>query len=169
MASSATATNLSSVRPLDSARILYLGLQVARAGLVLCLLFIGLAKFTPEEAQGIQPLVSQSPFMSWMYSLWTVQAVSNIIGTTELITAALLVAGIWSSQASLLGALACVATFLTTLSFLFSTPGAIMWGHGFPALGGTGQFLVKDFVLLGAAVALAAEALRRLRPRASIL
>jgi uncharacterized membrane protein YkgB len=46
------------------------------------------------------------------------------------------------------------ATFVTTLSFLFSTPGALSPMH--PAHG----FLLKDVVLLGAGVALAAEALR---------
>ncbi len=148
---------------MDSARVLRVGLQTARVGLVLCLLFIGLAKFTPEEAQGIQPLVSHSPFMSWMYSLWSLQTVSNIIGITELVIAVLLFVGIWSSRASLAGSLGAVLTFLVTISFLFSTPGAIILGHGFPALGGTGQFLVKDVVLLGASVALLGEALERLR------
>jgi uncharacterized membrane protein YkgB len=43
--------------------------------------------------------------------------------------------------------------FLTTLSFLFSTPGWEPSLGGVPALSGAvGQFLVKDFVLLGAAL-----------------
>ena len=148
---------------LDSARILRIGLHIARAGLVLCLLFIGLAKFTPEEAQGIQPLVSHSPFMGWMYSVWSLQTVSNLIGTTELLIMVLLVAGIWWSWASLAGSLGAALTFLATISFLFSTPGAIVLGHGFPALGATGQFLIKDVVLLGASVVLMGEALERVR------
>ncbi len=150
----------------DPVRVLRVGLQIARSGLVLCLLFIGLAKFTPEEAQGIQPLVSHSPFMSWMYSLWSLQSVSNIIGITELVIAALLVVGIWSPSASLAGSLGAVLTFLATISFLFSTPGAIILVHAFPALGATGQFLVKDVVLLGASVTLLGEALERVRASA---
>ena len=162
MATSATAA-IPYTRRINAERIVGVGLQIARAGFIACLLFIGLAKFTPEEAKGIQPLVSNSPFMGWMYSLWSLQMVSNIIGVTELITAALLIAGIWSARASLIGGLAAISTFLITVSFLFPTPGAIMWVHGFPALGGTGQFLVKDIVLLGAAVAIVAEALQRIR------
>jgi len=50
-------------------------------------------------------------------------------------------------------------TFLLTTSFLFSTPGAIQWNHGLPALGDAGQFLIKDVVLLGASFWTAAEAL----------
>jgi len=53
-----------------------------------------------------------------------VQGVSNIIGVTELTTAAWLIAGVWSARASLLGGLACTATFLTTVSFLFYDSGS---------------------------------------------
>jgi len=31
------------------------------------------------EANGIKPFVENSPFMSWMYSVWSVQAASNVI------------------------------------------------------------------------------------------
>ncbi len=162
MATTATAA-IPSARRINAERVLHVGLQIARAGFVACFLFIGLAKFTPEEAKGIEPLVAHSPFMSWMYSLWSLQTVSNIIGVTELTTAALLIAGVWSARASLIGALACVAIFFTTVSFMFSTPGAIMWAHGFPALGGVGQFLVKDVVLLGASMALVVNGLQRMQ------
>jgi uncharacterized membrane protein YkgB len=43
-----------------------------------------------------------------------------------------------------------VATFVVTLSFLATAPGAWDAARGFPWLGGAGQFLVKDLVLLGA-------------------
>ena len=50
--------------------------------------------------------------------------------------------------------------FLTTLSFLFSTPGWEASLGGFPALSVVpGQFLLKDVVLLGAAVWSLGEAL----------
>jgi reactive chlorine resistance protein C len=160
MASSGT--TFARIRTRDSARLLHAGTQIARAGLVFCFLFIGLAKFTPEEARGIQPLVSHSPLMSWMYSLWSIQTVSDIIGSTELVIMALLVVGIWSARVSVAGAIGAVLIFLATICFLFSTPGAIVLGHGFPALSGTGQFLIKDVVLLGASVALVAEGLERL-------
>ena len=51
--------------------------------------------------------------------------------------------------------------FLTTLTFLFSTPGVIEPSLGFPALSALpGQFLIKDVVLLGAALWTTGEALR---------
>ncbi len=43
--------------------------------------------------------------------------------------------------------------FLTTLSFLFSTPGWELSLGGFPALSGdVEEFLIEDIVLLGAAL-----------------
>jgi uncharacterized membrane protein YkgB len=51
--------------------------------------------------------------------------------------------------------------FLTTLSFLVTTPGWEPSLGGFPALSAMpGQFLLKDVVLLGAALWSAGEAAR---------
>jgi reactive chlorine resistance protein C len=135
---------------------------IARYGLVLCFVFIGLAKFTPEEARGIQPLIAHSPFMSWMYSVRSVQRVSDIIGIVELVIGTLLIVGTWSTWSSLIGGLFSAITFLLTISFLFSTPGAIVTGRGFPALGAAGQFLIKDLVLLGASLNIAASSWRKI-------
>jgi uncharacterized membrane protein YkgB len=91
--------------------------------------------------------------------------VSNVIGTIELALAVMLVLGIWSARASFFAGVGCAITFLLTVSFIFSTPGAIVFAYGFPSLGGTGQFLVKDVVLLGASLSIADRALAVLRPR----
>ena len=61
--------------------------SVSRYGLVVVLLLIGVLKFTPGEAAGIQPLVAHSPLMSWMYGLLSIQGVSNVIGVIEIATA----------------------------------------------------------------------------------
>src|SRR5216683_1940233 len=65
----------------------------------------------------------------------------------------------FTPKASFVGSLGAVVTFLLTISFLFSTPGALQLGHGISILGDTGQFLIKDLVLLGASCWIAAEAL----------
>src|SRR5713226_1550 len=103
------------------------GVSVSRYGLVVVLLLIGVLKFTPAEAAGIQPLVAHSPLMSWMYGLLGVQGVSNVIGVIELATAALIALRPLSPKASFAGSVAAVVTFLLTVSFLFSTPGAVHW------------------------------------------
>jgi uncharacterized membrane protein YkgB len=134
------------------------GIVVSRYGLVVVFLLIGVLKFTPGEAAGIQPLVAHSPLMSWMYSLLSLQGASNVIGAIEIATAALMALRPLSPKASFVGSLAAVVTFLLTVSFLFSTPGAAEFKYGFPVLGDAGQFLIKDLVLLGASFTTAAEA-----------
>jgi len=141
------------------------GIGVSRYGLVTILLLIGGLKFTHAEAQGIEPLVSHSPFMSWMYSVLSVQAVSNLIGLIEIGVAFLMAFRPISPRTSFIGSLGAVITFLITLSFLVTTPGAFEAGYWYPRLGGTGQFLIKDLALLGASVWTAAEALTHLETK----
>ena len=89
------------------------------------------------------------------------KGVSNLIGTIEFATAALIALRPLSAKASFVGSLGAVVTFLLTVSFLFSTPGgAAQFKYGFPVLGDAGQFLIKDLVLLGASLWTAAEAFR---------
>ena len=138
-----------------------LGIRVLRYSLVGILLYFGLFKFTPTEARAIQPLVEHSPLMSWMYAVLGVDAVSRLIGATELAIAGLILARPWSPSLSAVGGLAASGMFLTTLSFLLTTPGMLQWVDGFPAPSAAAAFLLKDVFLLGAALATAGEALRR--------
>jgi len=140
-------------------RLERLGVPITRFGLSAVLLLIGILKFTPGEAAGIQPLVAHSPLMSWMYGVLSVQGVSNLVGTIEIVIAVLLALRPVSARASFVGSLGAIVTFLLTTSFLVSTPGAVQLVHGWPELGDAGQFLIKDVVLLGASFWTAAEAL----------
>lgn len=135
------------------------GVSISRFGLVVVFLLIGFLKFTTSEAAGIQPLVAHSPFLSWLYSVLSVQGVSNLIGAIEIAIAVLLALRPVSAKASFIGSLGSIVTFLLTTSFLFSTPGAVQLNHGLPVLGDAGQFLIKDVVLLGASFWTASEAL----------
>jgi reactive chlorine resistance protein C len=92
-----------------------------------------------------------------MYSLGSVDAVSRTIGTTELFIALLIALRPISAVASATGSLLAVLTFLTTLSFMLSTPG--VWEPAFPALSGLGALLIKDVGLLACAAVTAGEAL----------
>jgi len=135
-----------------------IGISVSRYSLVLILLWIGMQKFTAAEAEGIKPLISHSPFMSWMYAVLSVQGASNLIGCVEIVVALLLALRPLSAKASFVGSVGAVFTFLGTTSFLFSTPGVIDHNYAIPLLGAVGGFLIKDLVLLGAAVLTASEA-----------
>jgi len=123
-----------------------------RYGLVLVLGWIGAMKFTAYEAAGIKPLIETSPFMSWMYKVFSLQATSNVIGVAEISAAVLIAIRPLSAKLSAVGSVLSVLTFLATLTFLFSLPGWEKSLGGFPALSGSGGFLLKDVVLLGAAL-----------------
>ena len=129
------------------------GSLILRYGLVLVIAWIAAMKATEYEAKGIQPLIAHSPLLSWGYQIWTIRHFSMIIGASELIIATLIALCHWSPEACAIGSADAVLMFLTTLSFLFSTPGWEPSLGGFPALSGdVGEFLIKDVVLLGAAV-----------------
>ncbi len=131
---------------------------VARIALAATLGLIGFSKFTAAEAAGIMPLIAHSPLLSWLYSIGSVQAVSNIIGTSELVTVGLILLRPVSARAAAVGGLLAVLTFLTTLTFLLSTPGAFAF-HGLAVLSDTGAFLIKDLGLLTASLVVLGEAL----------
>lgn len=137
-----------------------LGAGIMRYGLVLVIVWIGGMKFTSYEANGIQPLVAQSPLMSWAYQIMSVQAFSSLLGVVEILTGVFLALRPFARKLAVLGGVMAVLTFLTTLTFLFSTPG---WeaSLGFPALSAMpGQFLLKDIVLLGVSCWCLGEALQ---------
>ena len=111
----------------------------------------GLAKFTPAEAQLIQPLMAHSPFFAWLYGVTSVQCASNLTGVVEIVLGILLALHRWWPRLAMLGGLGAVAEFIFTLSFLFTTPNLSMDAQG---------FLMKDLMLFGAAAWTAADSLR---------
>jgi uncharacterized membrane protein YkgB len=137
-----------------------LGITLLRYSLVLILVYFGTFKFTMAEAQAIQPLVAESPLMSWLYRVLDVQGVSRLIGLAELAIATLILVRPWSPLWSAIGSLAAAGMFLITLSFLLTTPDLWQWVEGFPAPTEGAAFLLKDVFLLGAAVCTAGEALQ---------
>jgi uncharacterized membrane protein YkgB len=143
------------------ARLESVGQHITRYAIVLVLVWIGAMKFTAYEAGAIEPLVAHSPLMSWLYAVFSVQATSNLIGVAEIAAGILIAVRPWSAIACVLGSLMAVATFVITLTFLFSTPGWEPSLGGFPALSvAPGQFILKDAVLLGASVWSLGEALK---------
>lgn len=141
-----------------------IGGNAARYGLVVVLGWIGALKFTSYEAHGIEPLVANSPLMSWLYDIFSVTAFSSILGVLELTTAALLAIKPWRPRLSAVGSVLAVGLFAATLSFLFTTPGVgEASAGGFPVLSSTGQFLIKDVALIGISLWTLADALSAAR------
>ena len=137
---------------------------VARYGLAIVLVWYGGLKFMNYEAQGIQPLVSESPFMSWLYEIFSVYTFSALLGVLEIAAAVLLVVKPWWPKVSIFGSLLAIGLFVATISFMLTTPGVFDASQGgFPALSLEGGFLMKDIALLGISVWTLADALRATR------
>ena len=85
---------------------------------------------------------------------------SSLLGVVEIAIGVLIaLRPVWPLGSAVGSGLA-VGMFLTTLSFLVTTPGWEPSLGGFPALSAMpGQFLLKDVVLLGVALFTAGEAL----------
>ena len=134
-----------------SSQVEAVGRELTRYGLVVVVGWIGLMKFTTYEAEGIRPFVANSPLMSWVYGLISLPGFSAMLGVVEVTIALLIAARPFSPRVSALGSALAVGMFLTTLSFLVTTPGVwVADAGGFPALSGApGQFLLKDLALLG--------------------
>jgi uncharacterized membrane protein YkgB len=134
-------------------RLLVAGGNIIRYGLVVVIVWIGALKFTASEATRIQPFIEHSPFMSWLNGVFSVRALSAVLGTIEIAAAVLIALRRWFPLPSAVGSAIATLLFIGTLSFLFTTPGVTdAAAGGFPALSSVGQFLLKDLVLLGASV-----------------
>ena len=130
------------------------GLWVLRYGLVFFLLTFGSFKFFAFEAEGIRPLVADSPILAWLYPILGVRGTSIVIGVFEVTTGLLIALRRWFPDVSGYGSLAASGIFVITLSFLFTTPGALS------PMSPINGFLLKDIMLFGAALFTCAEALR---------
>jgi uncharacterized membrane protein YkgB len=141
-------------------RLESIGQTIARYGLVVAVGWIGALKYTEYEDKGIEGLLVNSPFFSWADHLMGLRALCAVIGTAEILIAILLALRYAAPKASIVGGIGAIGMFLTTLSFIFTTPG-VLQPEGFPYLSGAiGEFLIKDLVLLGAAVWMTGDSLR---------
>src|SRR5262245_27518253 len=139
-----------------SSQVEAVGRALARYGLVVVVAWIGLMKFTAYEAEGIRPFVANSPLLSWVYGPLSVRGFSTVLGVVEVAVALLIAARPLLPRVSAFGSALAVGMFLTTLSFLVTTPGVTEPSlGGFPAFAhgagraGPGHFLIKDLALLG--------------------
>ena len=125
-----------------------------RYALVVVIAWIGALKFSTYEATAIQPLIAHSPIFSWVYHVVSVRAFAAGNGIFEIAAALLIAIRPLAPRLSALGSAAAVLLFVSTLSFLFTTPGVtVASAGGFPVLSVLpGQFLLKDLVLIGASL-----------------
>ncbi|MDB5309027.1 MAG: rclC [Gemmataceae bacterium] len=169
-----------------AARADRLGMTVTRLGLVVVLVWIGGLKAFRYEAEGIVPFVANSPAMNFFYAApgdykghmnpegavvpanhawherngtypfaWGLGAVIVLYGL-------LLCLHPWLPQAAAVGSFLVFVMSFVTLSFLVTTPECWVADrggpeHGFPLLAGPGRLVVKDAIMMGAALVTMAD------------
>lgn len=125
---------------------------VTSIGMIVMLLWAGSFKMTAPGAEGIVPLVSNSPLISWHFKLFGPYVGSDLIGLTEWLAAILVIAGYFRPKAGIVGGLITTGMFFTTSTMLLTTPGAIISVpgiHGMRYMSDLGLFLFKDVISLG--------------------
>lgn len=134
---------------------------VTSIGMIVMLLWAGSYKMTAPGAEGIIPLVSNSPLISWHFKLFGPYVGSDLIGMTEIAGALLIAAGYFKPLAGVIGGLITTVMFFTTSTMLITTPGATVSVHGIKYMSFLGLFLYKDVISLGVSLYLISHFGRR--------
>lgn len=129
--------------------------------------WFGGMKFTGYEANGIASFVKPSPILGWLYDIFSVQTFSNLLGILEISIGLMFLGRFVDPRISALGGFLSSGLFLTTLSFMLTTPGiAEPTAGGFPAISvAPGQFLLKDLGLLAASIFILGNSLTAIAAR----
>ncbi|QUJ69659.1 DUF417 family protein (plasmid) [Photobacterium sp. GJ3] len=125
------------------------GYLLGTSGVILVLLWLGIYKFTPTEAKAIEPLVANHPLMGWLYDIFSLQAVSNLIGLSEIIVAGGLLIGFRVPLVAYWSGIAASVIFVVTLSFMVTTPDAWKVSDGLLI---PNFFLIKDILFLAISI-----------------
>jgi reactive chlorine resistance protein C len=163
------------------------GVTVTRLGLIVVLLWIGGLKAFPYEADGIVPFVANSPFMSFLLAhdapaykqymnaegvllpenrSWhesnRTYSFAYALGAVIVVYGLMLCLHPWLPQVAALGSFLVFVMSFVTLSFLVTTPETWVPAlgdahHGFPYLSGRGRLVVKDAIMMGAALVTMAD------------
>jgi uncharacterized membrane protein YkgB len=137
--------------------------HLVRASMVIIYFFFGYQKWFDYEAQGLVPFFTHGPLIFWMYSVFGIKGSTYLLGISEWLFGALLLAGFWNRKLGILGALGSVVTFLSTVTIIpFMPDGWAPSAGGFPAMVGNVAFLMKDVVLLAVSFYLLKQDVSRL-------
>jgi uncharacterized membrane protein YkgB len=150
--------------------MLRLSINVLRTTLVVVFLAFGYVKFFAFEADGVAPLIAAHPLLAWLQPTFGHAGASAFLGVFEITAGVLLATRPLAPRLSALGGIMGMATFLVTVTLFWFVPGVFeASAGGFPAISGTGGFLLKDAVLFGASFVCLAESLDAARsPRLSL-
>ena len=125
---------------------------ITSIGMIAMLLWAGSYKMTTPGAEGIVPLVSNSPLIWWHFKLFGPYIGSDIIGLTEITAAILIITGYFRPKAGIVGGLITTLMFFITSAMVITTPGAVIAVQGIRYMrymSFLGLFLFKDVISLG--------------------
>jgi uncharacterized membrane protein YkgB len=122
---------------------------ITSVGMIVMLLWAGSYKMTAPGAEGIIPLVSNSPLTSWHFKLFGPYIGSDLIGLTEITAAVCFIIGYLKPKFGILGGFIATVMFFTTSTMVLTTPGATINVHGVRYMSFLGLFLFKDVIALG--------------------
>jgi len=123
--------------------------------MIVMLLWAGSYKMTAPGAEGIIPLVSNSPLIWWHFRVFGPYIGSDIIGIIEIAAAILYVVGYMRPKAGIVAGFITVLMFFITSTMVITTPGAIISVpgiHHMRYMSFLGLFLFKDLISLGASL-----------------
>ena len=103
---------------------------VTSIGMIVMLLWAGSYKMTAPGAEGIIPLVANSPLIFWHFKVFGPYLGSDIIGLTEWAAAALILIGYFRPKAGIVGGLIATVMFFTTSTMLITTPAPLLPSPG---------------------------------------
>lgn len=169
-----------------AARMDRIGITITRLGLIVVLLWIGGLKAFRYEADGIIPFVANSPFMRFLINdpasyashknpegalepanrAWHVAngtyRFAFGLGAIIVLYGLMLCSHPWLPQVATIGSFLVFLMSFVTLSFLITTPEC--WvaplgdhNYGFPFLSGAGRLVIKDAIMMGAALVTMAD------------
>src|SRR6201994_3775677 len=124
---------------------------VCSIGMIVMLLWAGKFKMTAPGAEGIIPLVSNSPLTSLQFKALGPYVLGDMIGATEWTAAILLIIGYFKPKAGIVGGIILVGMFFTTSSMLITTPDDTIVVNGIHYMNNLGLFLFKDIISFGVA------------------
>src|ERR1700749_4372225 len=124
---------------------------VCSIGMIVMLLWAGKFKMTAPGAEGILPLVSNSPLTSLQLKALGPYVLGDLIGATEWTAAILLILGYFKPKAGIVGGMLLVVMFFTTSTMLITTPDDTVVVTGIHYMNNLGLFLFKDIISFGVA------------------
>src|SRR6266852_2774275 len=122
---------------------------ITSIGMIVMLLWAGSYKMTAPGAEGIVPLVSNSPLIWWHFKLFGPYIGADMIGLTEITAALLMIVGHFQPIAGIVGGFIGTLMFFITSTMVISTPGTTVPVHGIRYMSFLGLFLFKDVISLG--------------------